>query len=638
MRRELQTTLISAAIVGAVGCNKGGLDDARYSTGSQAMVASSDYDALYVANVDHGTVTRVDPEAGRYDTFEVGLEPTRIARAGTRVFVTLRGERAVAVLNEKGSSLELETKIQVGAEPFGIVANEKGDRVYVASSLSMRVDEIDAEGLTILRSFPMPAEPRWLSLHPSNDVLYVGSPYSQDLIWVDLGTDAVNTTPLPEQAIPSGGTLTPRITGDMSVSPSGYELAMPGLYVDNTTPIDDTIPPPPQGYYGGDIGTGGGRITPVLVVIPTSNEGEPLQDYAFALMISGLTLNGYPVAATFNPEGTTVYAPIEGAGGVVVTQIDGSDANDENVLEKFFEGGVASPTTFNVNPIQPVINTGAGPRSVVFLGKQTAYSYAFIDNLVANVNAKSVQAAFDGDTAVLFRSEGIETSRRVQLASSTLDPVLEEGRRLFYATTDPRMSAAFSGLSCATCHFDGRNDGLTWQFTKGGRQTPSLAGDISITNPVRWEGDRATVQEDAFRTSQDAMGGGNFGASLLTELELDAIAAYVDSTRDVDLPTDELDADSVARGKSIFERSDVGCAGCHVGQRYTNNQLYSMFGMNRVKTRPLTGIAATGPYLHDGSAKTLMELLERSRDGAMGNTSALSDQEMTDLETYLRSL
>src|SRR5574339_281032 len=105
MRRELRTTLISAVIVGAVGCNKGGLDDARHQTGSQAMVASSDYDALYVANVDHGTVSRVDPEAGRYDTFEVGLEPTRIARAGNRVFVTLRGERAVAVLNENGSSL-----------------------------------------------------------------------------------------------------------------------------------------------------------------------------------------------------------------------------------------------------------------------------------------------------------------------------------------------------------------------------------------------------------------------------------------------------------------------------------------------------------------------------------------------------
>src|SRR5688572_21870829 len=142
MRRELQTTLISAVFVGAVGCNKGGLDDSRFQTGSQAMVASSDFEALYVANVDHGTVSRVDPGASRYDTIEVGLEPTRIARAGNRVFVTLRGERAVAVLEEDGSSLRFETKIQVGAEPFGIVGNEKGDRIYVASSLSMRVDEI----------------------------------------------------------------------------------------------------------------------------------------------------------------------------------------------------------------------------------------------------------------------------------------------------------------------------------------------------------------------------------------------------------------------------------------------------------------------------------------------------------------
>jgi mono/diheme cytochrome c family protein len=639
MRRELRTTLISAVVAGAIGCNKGGLDDARHQTGSQAMVASSDYSALYVANVDHGTVSRVDPQAGRYETFDVGSEPTRVARAGDRVFVTLRGERAVGVLRENGASLEFETKIDVGAEPFGIVANEAGDRVYVASSLSMRVDEIDAEGLTILRSFPIDAEPRWLALHPSNEVLYVGSPYAPAIIWIELDSGELSSAPLPEQMNGSGGTLTARLTGDMTVSSSGYEVAVPAVYVDNTTPIDDTIPPPPQGYYGGGVGMGGGRITPVLSVIPTSNEGEPLADYAYNLQITTrTTINGYPAAATFNPEGNTVYTPIEGSGGVIAVQLDGGDANDENVLEKFFDGGSASTSQFNINPLQGVINTGAGPRAIVFLADRRAYSYAFMDNMVADVNVKQVTTAFDNGAATTFGGNDLSTGVRIQLAGEVLSPEIAMGRRLYYASNDLKMSATFSGLSCATCHFDGRNDGLTWTFTKGGRQTPSLAGNISLTNPVRWEGDRETVQIDALRTSQDAMGGGGFGANLLTEEELDAIAAYVDFTRDVDLPSDGLDAEAVARGKSIFERSDVGCAGCHVGPRYTNNQLYSMFGMSRVKTRPLVGIAATAPYLHDGSAKTLRDVLELGRTGAMGNTSALSDGEMNDLETYLRSL
>jgi DNA-binding beta-propeller fold protein YncE len=638
---------MSAVFVGAIGCNAGGLDDPRHQTGSQTMVASSDYRALYVANVDHGTVSRVDP-AGSVIEFQAGLEPTRIARAGDRVFVTLRGERAVAVFNENGTELELETKIEVGAEPFGVVANEKGDRIYVASSLSYRVDEIDAEGLTILRSFPIDAEPRWLALHPSEKVLYVGSPYSRDLLWLDLDDGTLHAAPLPSQqafttftndGTPTGGVpLTPRITGDMAVSPRGYEVAVPGLYADNNTPIDDTIPPPPQGYYGGVTGVagGGGRLTPVLMVIPTANDGQPLADYGFALLLTGRDFNGYPASATFDPEGKVVFTPIEAGEGVIAVSLTSGSAEDDNAVDKFFTGEQSS-FGFATNPIQAIGNTGAGPRSVVFLEEDRAFSHAFIDNKVADIKARSVIDTL-GDATALFGGTSFQaTASALSATGAVLPPDIAAGRRLYYSSTDQRISGPFTGLSCSTCHFDGRNDGLTWTFSKGLRQTPSLAGNISVTNPVRWEGDRETVQIDAMRTAKDAMGGGATGDDL-TQLDLDNIAAFVDWTRDVDRAADMLDAEAVARGKAIFERPDVACSTCHNGPRYTNNEFYTMLGMSRVKTRPLVGIAATAPYFHDGSAATLMDVLLRARDGSMGNTSALSDPELHDLEQYLRSL
>jgi cytochrome c peroxidase len=53
-------------------------------------------------------------------------------------------------------------------------------------------------------------------------------------------------------------------------------------------------------------------------------------------------------------------------------------------------------------------------------------------------------------------------------------------------------------------------------------------------------------------------------------------------------------------------------------------------------TPPLVGLADTGPYLHDGSAATLREVLaERNPDDLHGVTSSLTDAEIDALVRYL---
>ena len=56
--------------------------------------------AVYVANVDAGTISIVsnDELLGK---IEAGMEPTRLARAGTTLLVTLRAERSVALLTDQ---------------------------------------------------------------------------------------------------------------------------------------------------------------------------------------------------------------------------------------------------------------------------------------------------------------------------------------------------------------------------------------------------------------------------------------------------------------------------------------------------------------------------------------------------------
>jgi hypothetical protein len=54
--------------------------------------------------------------------------------------------------------------------------------------------------------------------------------------------------------------------------------------------------------------------------------------------------------------------------------------------------------------------------------------------------------------------------------------VLTRSRALFHETDDFRLSA--DGRACASCHPDGREDGLTWATPDGPRQTIMLAGRI----------------------------------------------------------------------------------------------------------------------------------------------------------------
>ena len=100
------------------GCS-GGLDNPLMPTGSHSIAFNSDFTRVAVANTDAGTVSFIDERSHVVQEVSVGLEPTRIARAGNKYFVSLRAERSVAVLRPEGDGFVVEKKIRVGAEPYG---------------------------------------------------------------------------------------------------------------------------------------------------------------------------------------------------------------------------------------------------------------------------------------------------------------------------------------------------------------------------------------------------------------------------------------------------------------------------------------------------------------------------------------
>src|SRR5205823_6457306 len=110
---------------------------------------------------------------------------------------------------------------------------------------------------------------------------------------------------------------------------------------------------------------------------------------------------------------------------------------------------------------------------------------------------------------------GYYRTTRVELGTSEFaDGRVGIGRVLFHASGDRRISK--DGRACASCHPEGRDDGLTWPSPLGARQTPMLAGRVDETRL-----DRSMLRE---RVKASV---GRLGGTGLDDVKLDALAAYL---------------------------------------------------------------------------------------------------------------
>ncbi|MCP4803917.1 MAG: c-type cytochrome [Proteobacteria bacterium] len=621
MTHKTISSLSLLSVLALMGCNTDlGIDA---PTGSSSLAVADDVGALYALNEGLGSISRVDLATGDVEETQLGETPFRVARLdGERVAVSLRSERAIVILTDDGTGLTVTDRLQVGADPAGLVSDGAG-RLFVALATQGEIWEFSAAGEHV-NTFEVEGQPNWLALRPQGDVLYAASAYGATVTSIDLATGETETIEMPVMEGLEGDhvdtpvTLTARITGDPSISPDGETMAVPVTYLDNVTPTDpdgDDVPEPESSYSSGAGSVGVTRINPTLVTLGTVDGGLDEGDTFFLAgqvtsnQRSSEVVRGYVSSATWHPDGTFLWITMEGSNIVqallpVARQVTTDYHDDATVTNGEMVSGDRA-----------IFATDAGPRGVAFTVDGEAYVHSFLDR----------QIALLGDEAT------VEVSGAV-LSESTLPDSIEEGRKLFYASTGAIMSADGSGMSCATCHLQGRNDGLTWNLEQGLRQTPSLAGEVGHTAPFTWIDGVDSVADEAMHTSEVRMGGAG-----LTQAEADAIASFVDFTPLPDTP-DVSDSDAVSRGAEIFFSAEVGCGSCHYGDDYTDHDSHDMFGLEGVNTPRLKGVAASAPYLHDGSAATLRDVLDAVKDGEMGDTSSLSDEQMDDLEAFLRTL
>ena len=100
---------------------------------------------------------------------------------------------------------------------------------------------------------------------------------------------------------------------------------------------------------------------------------------------------------------------------------------------------------------------------------------------------------------------------------------------------------------------------------------------------------------------------------------------------------------SAERGKKVFEETE--CIECHAPPLFSSTELHDLhLGTGMDKDKPFTvptliEVWRTAPYLHDGRAATIRDVLTTFNVGdSHGTTSSLTEQELNDLIEYVLSL
>ena len=199
--------------------------------------------------------------------------------------------------------------------------------------------------------------------------------------------------------------------------------------------------------------------------------------------------------------------------------------------------------------------------------------------------------------------------------------------------------------SCATCHPNqGRVDGLRWDFLRdgigNGKDTISLLF-VDETPPLN----RRATRQSARDCARSSVESGHLVVP--TDADVDDLYRYLKSLRPEPSPYLAAEGgltEAAERGRLLFQ-GKADCARCHPAPYYTDLQSHNVGILSPTEpdgiydTPALIEAYRTAPYLHDGRARTLRDVLTIfNRDDQHGTTTGLTEQEIDDLETYLLSL
>jgi mono/diheme cytochrome c family protein len=609
-------------------------------TGSRVVLARTGGRLrAYVADDDDRAIHVVDVATGAHvGAFELGSRPAQMVmtRAG-RLWVALRDEARVVALDatsRPGAPLAETAELATATEPVALATTPDDATLLVASGRASRLEGLRlATGERVL-SVETQREPRAVLVAAGGARAYVGHAAASALTVVDLETSRARSIDLH------------RAQSFWAVLPCA--------------PPPPDAPKPERDPYQGVLPERFARQGYALVRIPGDPHGKAWDFRSRELVLAPTVMVAPgPIAGTTRGYGEDPRTSLMTA-RLVDTKDDGVLDDPGAPLEHQGDapGECLLPRAAVKHPDKPLVYVACLGRDEVRENDLRYGTYDPFPSRRFSVPAGPVGLAVDPATRTLVvwsqmarvltvialderrSAKGSPVAgRSVELPwvgeAPPLDAEVARGRALFHSTGDTRI--ARDGRACASCHPEGRDDGLVWSSPEGPRQTPSLAGRIAA-GPFGWRGEHATLAAHVTSTIDSRLRGKG-----LPDDDVAALAAYVRSLPPPPaLPASAGDDDRVARGRALFTAPETGCAHCHEngGSDGLAHDVESRGRADRFadfRTPSLVGAGGSAPYFHDGRYATLGALLAHT-DGRMGNTTQLSPEDRDALAAYLATL
>ena len=276
--------------------------------------------------------------------------------------------------------------------------------------------------------------------------------------------------------------------------------------------------------------------------------------------------------------------------------------------------------------LKGTVQTVGGRDTLVRLGITCALCHSTVDNSFA----PGIGARQDG-----YPNRDLNVG-----AIIALSPAVTDAQKAVYTTWGP-------GKYDPRYNFDGKSTPLVLPPAYGlasvRNETYTAEGPISY-----WNAYVAVTQMHGRGNFSDPRVGVNIRQSPdLVTPRLASLRAYQHSLPAPAPPAGSFDAAAAERGRGVFDRS---CASCHVGGSGTDNNTgklhqaaetgvdgaYAARTANKAyRTTPLRGLWQHPPYFHDGSARTLADVVghyNRVRN------LRLTDEQQRELVEYLKTL
>ena len=539
---------------------------------------------------------------------------------GARLFVTNSWDDTLSVIDTR--ALAVTDTWPEGMEPSSVVVDRAGKRLFVANRISNDVAVLDAQTGVEIKRLEAGRGSSYLTLSPDGSRIYATHVYPNP---PRLRTELADNRTPPESEITEIDAARaevvdriplPRIAGvfHLAFSPDGRLGVVAEYHPKNLVPLAHLEH---GGAFAFTLTVFGSDVGKAPVEIPL----DELDRYA-----------SRPFGVAITPDRSRIYVSCGGSEAVLTIDLP-------KLLRyaRLHPGSNAQDLSASANYVVARIPVGHDPRGMTL--SRDGHSL-----LVAN--------RLD-DTISVIDTRSNRVASTITLAGPKTISAMRHGEQTFYTAHQ-----SFQGqIGCATCHIDSTFDGLTWDLEPDGFGRDivdnKLIEGVKDTEPFKWNGGNPNIPTECGpRTEKYFWRSENYDNLTLADLTL-YIRSLSPRPNRWKLPGYEQ-TPAQERGQEIFERAvdKFGnpipeanrCSFCHSGPKGTDHKLFDVGtrkptdGSGMYKSAPLTNIALTGPYLHDGSARTLEEIWTvYNPDDKHGRTNDLTKDELNDLIEYLRT-